>query len=235
MLAWRRFVVLSVLLAVLLFGWLGWRSLSSHGTSGETASPIIDKQPVAYANRTFDPGNPPDDMPPLASGENAACDSNFLSSANVGGEALQTDATHAMVTITRIRVTLRLNITTWLPAEPLQHVVEHEDGHRQISEYYYRTADKLAERIAATYLPKQFAISGTDLNAELSKLLQQTGTNITDEYNKELNPAPAQLRYDAITDHSRNEVAARDAVAQALKDVNALSAAGWTPFGSKDF
>ena len=42
-------------------------------------------------------------------------------------------------------------------------------GHREISEYYYRTADKLAGRIAATYLGKQFTITGSDLQAELGK------------------------------------------------------------------
>jgi hypothetical protein len=159
-------------------------------------------------------------MPPLALGEEAQCDSNFLSNASVGGQAQETDATHATVTLTQIKVTLRLNITIWAPTGATQHVIEHEQGHRQISEHYYQTADKLAERIAATYLGKQIVISGADLRAELSKLLQQMGADITDEYNKELNPEPAQLRYDAITDHGRNEVAAKDAVAQAISAGN---------------
>jgi len=58
----------------------------------------------------------------------------------------------------------------------------------------------------------------------LSSGLQQMGNEITDEYNKELNPEPTQLHYDAITDHSRNQVAAQDAVAQVLKDVTVASA-----------
>jgi len=37
----------------------------------------------------------------------------------------------------------------------------------------YQTADKLAERIAATYMGKQVEITGTDLGAESSKMLQQ--------------------------------------------------------------
>jgi hypothetical protein len=41
---------------------------------------------------------------------------------------------------------------------------------------------------------------------------------ITDEYNKELNPGPTQLLYDAITDHGRNKVVVSDAVAHALKN-----------------
>jgi hypothetical protein len=35
----------------------------------------------------------------------------------------------------------------------------------------------------------------------------------------ELNPEPTQLLYDTITDHGRNEVVVRDAVAHALKNV----------------
>jgi hypothetical protein len=44
------------------------------------------------------------------------------------------------------------------------------------------------------------------------------GDEITQEYNKELNPEPAQLRYDDITDHSRNDVSAKDAVSQVLSE-----------------
>ena len=99
---------------------------------------------------------------------------------------------------------LQLNITIWLPNEATQHVTEHEEGHRQIAEYYYQSADKLAERIATTYLGRQVDIAGTDLQAESSKFLQQTAATITADYSRELNPGPTQLLYDSITDHSRN-------------------------------
>jgi hypothetical protein len=116
-------------------------------------------------------------------------------------------------------VTLQLNINIWVPTGVTQHVIEHEDGHRQVSEYYYQTADKLAERIAATYMGKQVEISGSDLGAESNKMLHQLATEITDEYNKQLNPGPAQLLYDSITEHGRNEVAVREAVDHALRNI----------------
>jgi hypothetical protein len=224
----RRSIVLCAFLGVLVFGGLWWRNLSSHRQPRVTPGPTIDKQRVNLANRTFDPDKPPGDMPPLAPGEQAECDSNFLAKASVGGEARQTDATDAIVSVTQVKVALQLNITIWVPINATQHVIEHEEGHREISEYYYQTADKLAEQIAATYLGKQVLITGTDLPAELSKVLQQMGTDITEEYKKKLNPEPTQLRYDAITDHSRNEVVAKDAVAQALKDTK-LAKAGPLP------
>ena len=215
----RNVIVLCILLGVLIIAWLTWRDFSSRRKLREAPVLTINKQPVALAILTFDPAAPPTDMPPLAPGENAECDSDFLSNASVRGESRQTDATHATVTITQIKVTLQLNIHIWAPTGATQHVMEHEEGHRQISEYYYQTADKLAERIAATYIGKQVEITGADLGAESSKMLQQMASDITDEYNKELNPGPTQLLYDAITDHGRNEVVVKDAVAHALRNI----------------
>jgi hypothetical protein len=213
-----RVILLCVLLGALIFGWLGWRNVPLRTHTSEAPVPTINKQPVVFASRTFDPAAPPADMPPLHPGESAQCDSDFLSNASVGGKSRRTDATHATLTITQIKVTLQLIITIWVPAGVTQHVIEHEDGHRQISEYYYQTADKLAERIAATYMGKQVETTGADLNAESNMVLQQMAAEITDEYNKELNPGPTQLLYDATTDHGRNEVVVKDAVAHALKN-----------------
>jgi hypothetical protein len=219
----RRLILLFLSLTILISGWLVWRSRPSRRPLSEAAVPTINKQRVAFANRTFDPLAPPAEMPPLAPGENAECDSNFLSNANVGGESRQTDPTHATLTVTQVKVTLQLNITIWVPAGVTPHVIEHEDGHRQVSEYYYQSADKLAERIAATYMGKQVEITGTNLDAESDKMLQQMAADITEEYNKELNPGPTQLLYDAITDHGRNEVVVKDAVAAAIKNVTIAS------------
>jgi hypothetical protein len=221
----RVFLVLCVLLGAFFFGWLAWRNFSSRGPLKEASAPTVNKLPIAFATRTFDPGAPPADMPPLSPGENAECDSDFRSSASVRGESRQTDATHATVTVTQIKVTLQLNINIWVPTGVTRHVIEHEDGHRQVSEYYYQTADKLAERIAANYMGKQVEISGADLGAESNKMLQQMATEITDEYGKELNPGPAQLLYDSITEHGRNEVVVKDAVDHALKNI-AIEATG---------
>jgi hypothetical protein len=214
----RRLIVLCALSGILILGWQAWRKSSSRQQLGEVTLPTIIKQPVAFASRTFDAAAPPANMPPLAQWETAECDSDFLSSASVRGEPQQTDATHAAVTITQVKMTLQLNINIWVPVGVTQHVIEHEEGHRQISESYYQTADKVAERIAATYIGKQVEITGTDLGTESTKMLQQMAADITDEYKRELNPGPTQLLYDSITDHGRNEVVVKDAVAHALKN-----------------
>ena len=65
----RRILVLCLLLALLILGWLSWREAPSRRQLKETAEPIISKQPVNFASRTFDPASPPPDMPPLTAGK----------------------------------------------------------------------------------------------------------------------------------------------------------------------
>jgi hypothetical protein len=215
----RGAIWLCVLLGALVAGGLAWRVRSSLRQSTQAPAAIIDKQPVAFTTRTFDPASPPPDMPPLATGEEAECDSNFLSDVSVGGQTQKNDATHAFVTITQIKVSLRLHVTIWTPNNVSPHVIEHEEGHRQIAEHYYQTAGELARRIASEYTGEKVEVTGTDLSAESSKLLQRVATEITNKYNSGLNPEPTQLLYDSITDHGRNEVVVKDAVASAIKNV----------------
>lgn len=214
----RIIVIACALLGVLAFAWTKWRDPATHSDSKQTSGTIIDKQPVRFVNRTFDPANPPPEMPPMTAGEAAVCDSNFVASANVSGNTHETDATHADVTVTQVKIILQLNIIIWTPAEVSPRVMEHENGHRQISEHYYENADKVAEQIGASYLGRQVEVSGADLKGETGKQLQQMAAEITAEYGKELNPDPAQELYDTITDHSRNDVSVRDAVTHAINN-----------------
>jgi hypothetical protein len=198
----------------------GCSSSPSAAARDDSAITII-QQPPSFSQRSFDPAAPPADMPPLGEGEEAECDSNFLSSASLVGQPHKVDSSNALVTITQIKITLQLRITIWVPNGASAHVIDHEQGHRQISEHYYESAGRIARQIAAPYLGRQISVSGSDLSAESSKALLKLSSDITAEYNDKLTPGPAQQRYDDLTDHSRNNVAAKDAVAQALKETSA--------------
>jgi hypothetical protein len=215
----RKYILLCVLLGIVLLAGLTSRHEPSSSAAKQPPTLTIEKQPVTFALHTFDPSAPPADMPPLAAWEDAECDSNFVSNANVKARTEIVDGTHWVVTVTQVKVTLQLTINIWVPEGATKHVIEHEQGHRQISEHYYETADQVAEQTAATYLGKQVSASGSDLNAEVYKSLQQMGAEITAEYSRRLSPALAQNRYDDMTDHGRNEVSSAAAVAEALKDV----------------
>jgi hypothetical protein len=204
---------------------LGGIVLGCHTSTDSPSTPpsqgaavLIHKEPVFFASHTFDPAAPPPDMPPLPAGESAECDSDYQSKASVRGQPRRIDFTHATLAITQVMMTLKLHIDIWLPIGATQIIADHEEGHRQLAEYYYQTADQLAERIAATYIGKRYDVSGADLDSEASRMLVQVATDITNEYNKELNVNATQLLYDDITDHSRNGVTAKDAVDHALKN-----------------
>jgi hypothetical protein len=178
----------------------------------------IVKVPVQVGTRYFDPKRPPRDRPPLRGPEEAVCAGDFLSDASVGAQAMQTDATHAKATINRIKMTIQLDMTIWLPNNPQKWTVEHEEGHRQISEYYYQNAEVVARRVAESYIGKTVDISGRDLRKALSAAVGKIAEEITNEYNRQMPVETTQARYDEITEHSRKDIPVPDAVAQALKE-----------------
>lgn len=197
---------------------LSFAGLSSVWTDQVQAQVTITKVPVNVSTQTFDPRRPPRNMPPLTPPEEAVCASDFLSDASVGGQAEQTDATRGKLTINKINVTLQLDITIWLPKNPPKTTIDHEDGHRQISEYYYRNAEMVARRIAERFIGKVIDLNGRDLRKLVSAALKQAGAEITNEYNKQMPVETTQARYDSITEHSRSDIRVADAVALALKE-----------------
>jgi hypothetical protein len=213
----RRFVAPCVLVGGLVCGCHTSREVSPAPQVRKDAV-LITKQPAIYASHTFDPLAPPANMPPLGTGETAECDANFVARSSVRGQPRRTDSTHATITIMQVMMTLQLQINVWLPTEATPVVADHEEGHRQIAEYHYQTADKLAERVAGSYVGKRVEVNGTDLDAETNKILLQVATDITNEYTREINSNPTQLLYDSITDHARNGVVAKDAVDHAIKN-----------------
>ena len=145
----RSPVRLGLLVVAVAFAGFVWRLRSTPGQPPLLAQPVIKKQPVVFAQSFFDPATPPSGMPPLGEGEEAECDSNFLSDASVSGRMQKRDKSSATVTISQVKVALELKITIWVPNGAMQHVVEHEEGHRQISEQYYRVAGQVAAEIGA--------------------------------------------------------------------------------------
>ena len=216
----RTFILLCALMGGIVAGLMVWRShTASDAPRSRDGAVTIDKLPVKFAARTFDPAAPPSEMPPLAAGEEAVCDSDFLSSASVGGNTRREGVSRGTITVSHVRMTLQLSITVWTPEHATQHVRDHEEGHREISEYYYRTADQVAREIASDYVGRRVGISGPDLDKESDRVLLEMAHEITTEYGKRLNTEPTQLLYDSITDHARNEVLYTDAVNHAIKNV----------------
>jgi hypothetical protein len=211
---------------ILLFCAIATMSLCACHSAPDASTPPppqkdsvqITKLPAAYASHKFDPAAPSPNMPPLHPGEAAVCDADFIARSSVRAQPRRTDSTHAMLTITNVLITLQLQTNVWVPIDAPQTIVDHEEGHREIAEYYYQTADKLAERIAASYIGKRVDVTGPELDVALNQKLLEVATEINDEYTKEINSNSTQLLYDDITDHSRNGVIPKDAVDHAIKN-----------------
>ena len=204
----------------------------------QSAEPAVDgvkitKMPVDVQHRTFDARRPPPEMPRLKPPEAALCAAEFLSSASVSGQAVQTDAMRAKLTINRVEVTVHLNITVWLPPNPPRRIVEHEEGHRQIAEYFYDNADVIAKRLAEPYIGKVIEISGSDVRNALAAVLNETGEEITEAYKSQIPVERAEVRYDAITDHGRNDIPVPVAVAQAIRETALASSQPTSPAARK--
>jgi len=109
---------------------IGIVSLIVGTPSVQAEQPQVEvvKMPVQVGTRYFDPKRPPPDRPPLTGRDEAVCAGDFLSDASVGSQAQMTDATHAKATINKIKVTLQLNITIWLPNNPQKWTTKKDTG-----------------------------------------------------------------------------------------------------------
>lgn len=204
-------------LAVVVLATFSGCGTSSVPRPAQVAGAVsVTRQPVTVSTHTFEPGAPPPEMPPLGPSEQAECASDFVSNASVSAKSQKLDSTHATLTVTDVRMTLQLRINIWVPQGVSQHVMDHEEGHRQISEHFYENADPVARQVAAGYIGRKVSVSGPDLGAEIDRALQQLSAAVTDEYSRKVSPEAAQQHFDDLTDHARNDVLASDAVIQAL-------------------
>jgi hypothetical protein len=210
-----------VLLCVCAGVWLcACHSSPDSSAPGQPAkdSVQITKVPAAYAAHKFDPAAPPANMPPLHPGEAAVCDADFIARSSVASQPHRTDSTHAMLTITKVMMTLQLETNVWVPTDAPQTIADHEEGHREIAEYTYQSADQIAQGIASSYIGRRVEVTGDDLDVASNQKLLEIATEITNAYTTQINNSPTQLLYDNITDHSRNGVIAKDAVEHAIKN-----------------
>jgi len=178
----------------------------------------ISHPPADVKTRTFDANHPPADMPPLRDQEAAVTVSKFACGAQVQVDIVQNPGEKATAKIAGMDVTLRLEITVWLPENASGKIKTHEDGHRKISETFYARGEKVAKELADKYIGRSLAIDGPE--PEQTKAVITRAAN---EYCQEylgLIEGPsqkAQERYDLLTDHGRNDVPEKNAIKKAME------------------
>lgn len=184
----------------------------------------VDVQPPNIVRRTFDPANPPAEMPPLVPPEVGQCVYEFACEMETRVVQPAGFSRRRTARVTATAFTTRLNVTLWTPIAGPAGVLEHEEGHRIIAEFYYRRARDVARRLGQQALATPLVVSAASRPA-LETALNELQNRLIKSYLAETldRCSVAQRRFDEITHHSRARVPVDAAIAQAISDENAAA------------
>jgi hypothetical protein len=239
---WRR------LLTIALLTGIAGSSARAGTQRGADAPPAADAlvqakpgdvtvhhEPPQVQTKTFDPANPPPEMPPLKPGEAAVTESSFSCQTMIGvlvtSQQPGVGTCRATVKITSVTTTLRLGIVIWLPQQGARKLTAHEEGHRIIDERYYAGASEIAERLSRAMIGDEVTAEGSDCDAAAQAAIRNAGNELCGQYMAAVQfpAARAQVVYDQLTDHGRNEMGEKQAIAAAMKKQREEQRAGTQP------
>ncbi|HET6249757.1 MAG TPA: hypothetical protein VFE47_18855 [Tepidisphaeraceae bacterium] len=187
------------------------------------ANVTVKRLPPEVQHKTFDPAKPPPEMPHLTGEEAAATTSVFR--VQVGGDyepisrKKGDDGWTTLIAVHGLTITLRLQVTIWVPQGVTEKLKAHEEGHRRISEMVYQDrAIKEAKAAGAMADGKRFSGEGKDwktaaanaVNPVLDKLGKAYLHNTADVEN-EINNI-----YDELTRHGSNDKPEDEAIKEAF-------------------
>jgi len=172
-----------------------------------TAQVKVAKAPAVVEKKTFDPKNRPSEMPPARGNEEGAVGAKFVLTTQPGftpGTTKQgTDGKWtANVRTQPMGMQLSLNIQVWSPEGISEQAKAHLDGHRQIVEEVYKTADKTAAKLAQTYVGRGSKGTGDSAKAAQQDALKMLMESLAGEYMAETEKRADRVQeiYDELTD-----------------------------------
>ena len=213
-------------------------SLASFARAQPATQPsdvIIERTPPDVKTRTFDPRNPPPEMPPLREGEAAVTESNFscqtVIAATIIDQQRSSQGCTATVRVTSVKTTITLGITIWLPVKGNRKLTAHEDGHRIIDERFYEGAEAVARRLSTEMLGQRRVGKGSDCDSAAQTAIREAGDQLCGDYMVAVQRPAARVQelYDEITDHGRNRIREATAIQQAMERQQKEAAEGGNP------
>jgi hypothetical protein len=174
----------------------------------------INRAAPEVEHKRFDRNSPPSDMPTLEPGEAAVTRSIFgiVSEAEVRSVSEEDGGGKRTVKskITAITLNLSLKNTIWLPNDAPKTIVDHEEGHRQISESFYKDAERIAREIAQKYIGQ--ALDGESSEKAMNEMSQKYMAQTQSL------SVRANIIFDELTDHSRNQkISVERAIKQSIE------------------
>lgn len=204
------------------FVWFLCAALALESTAWAAAEPRVQVHvaPAKIVRRTFDPRNPPKEMPKLTPPEAGQCVYEFGCEMETRIERparLFGKTVRGRVTGTIIHT--RMNVTLWTPANGSPVILEHEEGHRRICEHYYASAGAVARRIGNIVVGAVLTLPARDEAAAQRVLEEFQGKFIQTYLDETLHRCSvAQDHFDAITHHSMARVPVNSAVERAIAE-----------------
>ncbi len=189
-----------------------------------SATVKVVKQPAVVQTRTFDPANPPSEMPPLGKGENALtvcdyrCDVN--SKFRTVDQRETADGFDADVKIFAVTLTVRLNVTIWIPDAAAPKLVAHEEGHRQIAERIYQDAEAIAKSVGKQMDERRVTGHGETGQAARRAAIETIARDTSNRYLDQTAVRAGRVNeiYDDLTAHgTRAEPAEAEAIRLAFE------------------
>lgn len=175
----------------------------------------VEIAPAKIERRTFDPANPPAEMPKLTPPEVGTCVYRFGCSTEMQAEGASSRGRLKPGRVTEVVLQASLEVTLWTPRGGPAKILAHEEAHREIAEFYYDNAEAIGRELARRTIGTQLKTrTKKAMEAELDALqkgvirefLSETATRC--DY--------AQARFDAITAHSMNPISESAAMARAI-------------------
>lgn len=193
-------------------------ALSTTISHAEEHPVTVKKNPPKITRQSFDPKRPSPRMPKLTPPESGVCHFEFVADAGLGTFTDQIDATTVEVEVDSVDFVLDLQIDVWAMNGAPKKLVAHEEGHRQICEYYYKDAEKIAQRLGREMIGRKARGSGATKQKATDEAMHKLLGELNLAYMNEtrVRCSACQKRYDKITNHSLLPIPESDAIAQAL-------------------
>ena len=175
-------------------------------------------EPPTVARVEFDPRRPPHDMPAGGVEGGGLCHSVFELEVAIVSSIEMLTPTTVRAYPADFDIITRLKVAIYTPNNAPDKLRAHEEGHRAIAEHYYRNAESAARDAAALVQSRSFEADGIDREAAEQAVGVLIRAALKDAFMQRVQArsAAANARYDAITRHGLDAIAATDAVVGAV-------------------
>ena len=202
-----RWLVLAALLAV----------TGGAARAAEEHPVTVKWNPPKITRHQFDPKRPPATMPKLGPSESGVCHFEFTCDAGMGYFVEQKDPRTVEVEVDSVDMVLDLPIDIWVMNNAPKKLMQHEEGHRQICEDYYRGCDAVARELGRKMIGRKATGTGRNKAEAQGNAQQKLLTELNEAFFRAVR-VPCRIcedHYDEITTHGLQPIPEADAIVEA--------------------